>query len=74
MHKITWLTHYRKTKPEKPCMGLRENKKENIPMQVVEGNRILSSVGEILTKWKNENEFARLLAELSLSVPAWLAE
>jgi len=46
MHKITWLTHYRKTKPEKPCMGLRKNKKENIPMQVVEGNRILSSVGE----------------------------
>jgi len=30
-------------------MGLRKNEKENIPMQVVEGNRILSSVGEVLT-------------------------
>ena len=42
--------------------------KSNIPIQVVEGNRVLSSVEEVLTKWKND--FAGLLAETPSSRPA----
>ena len=37
-------------------------------MQVVKGNRVLSSVEEVLTKWRND--FAWLLAEPPPSKPA----
>lgn len=61
------ISNYRRH-PTTRTMDLRKKKTSNIPMQVVKGNRVLSSVEEVLTKWRND--FAWLLVEPPPSEPA----